>query len=76
MDGSILSGKKKSKTTVVNLGKKSFKIRPGALHRDLHIPAGEKIGQARIEAAEHSKNPKVRREADSAAGLTHMHHGK
>lgn len=63
----------KSKVEKVNLGKKgSFRVRKGALHRALGIPAGRKIGEARIKAAEHSTNPETRREADSAAGLTAM----
>jgi hypothetical protein len=66
----------KKKTQTVSLGKKgSFKIRPGALHRALGVPEGEKLGQARIGAALHSKSPSVRRMAVSAKGLTAMHHG-
>lgn len=38
----------------------------GGLHRSLGIPEGEKIGAARIEAATHSSNPKVRRQANLA----------
>lgn len=65
----------KYKVQTVKLGKKgSFKIKKGALHRALGIPEGEKIGQARIKAALHSKNPTTRREAASAEGLTHMKH--
>lgn len=63
----------KVKVEKVKLGKKgSFNIRKGALHRALGIPQGEKIGQKRIKAALHSKNPETRREAVSAEGLTHM----
>jgi hypothetical protein len=66
----------KKKTQTVSLGKKgSFKIRPGALHRALGVPEGEKLGQGRIGAALHSKSPSVRRMARSAEGLTHMKHG-
>lgn len=66
----------KAKIEKVKLGKKgSFNIRKGALHRALGIPEGEKIGQTRIKAALHSKNPETRREARSAEGLTHMKHG-
>jgi hypothetical protein len=62
-----------AKVEKVKLGKKgSFKVKKGALHAALGIPQGEKIGQARIEKAEHSKNPKIRREAISAKGLTSM----
>jgi hypothetical protein len=67
----------KSKVEKVDLGKKgTFKIRRGALHRALGIPQDEKIGEARIEAAMHSKNPEIRKEARSAKGLAAMHHGK
>lgn len=66
----------KVKIQKVKLGKKgSFNIRKGALHRALGIPEGEKIGQKRIKAALHSKNPETRREAVSAEGLTHMKKG-
>jgi hypothetical protein len=74
----ILSGKQPStkKTTTVDLGKKgSFKLKKGALHAKLGIPAGEKIGQARIKKALNSSDPATRREAASAEGLTHMHKG-
>jgi len=58
----------------VDLGSKgSFKVHKGRLHRDLGIPEGEKIGEKRISKALHSKNPRIRREARSAKGLTHMH---
>ena len=67
---------KKPKTQKVSLGKKgSFSIRPGALHRALGVPEGEKLGQAKIGAALHSKSPSIRRMARSAKGLTAMHHG-
>lgn len=66
-----------AKTEKVNLGSKgSFQIKKGALHEALGIPQDEKIGQARIDKAEHSSNPSIRRKAISAKGLTHMHHGK
>jgi hypothetical protein len=74
----ILSGTepKPKKKTTVDLGKKGkFKIRKGALHAKLGIPAGEKIGQLRIKKALKSSDPATRREAASAEGLTHMHKG-
>lgn len=37
--------------------------RPGALHRALHVPANEKIPEKKIKKAEHSKNPRLRKEA-------------
>lgn len=36
--------------------KKAIK-HPGALHRELHVPEGEKIPKAKVEAAAHSSNP-------------------
>lgn len=60
----------------VDLGKKGkFSVRPGALHRALGVPVGEKLGPSRIKAALHSSNPETRREAASAEGLTHMKKG-
>lgn len=38
----------------------------GGLHRSLGVPEDEKIGAARIEKATHSRNPKVRRQANLA----------
>lgn len=64
---------KKSKTETVSLGKKgNFKVKKGALHKALGVPEGEKLGQARIDKAEHSSKPSVRRMAASAKGLTAM----
>ena len=66
----------KMKTQHVDLGKKgSFDVEKGGLHKDLGIPLDEPIGQARIEKAEHSSNPRIKRRAISAMGLTHMHKG-
>jgi hypothetical protein len=46
--------------------------RPGALHRALGVPQGEKIGAKRIEKATHSSNERVAREAELAKTLSHM----
>lgn len=63
-------------TKTVNLGNKgSFKIKEGSLHRMLHIPEGQKIGEDRMKQASHSKNPTLRKKAISGLGLSHMHHG-
>jgi len=60
----------------VNLGKKgSFSIAEGSLHAMLHIPQGQKIGQARMKQASHSSNPTLRRKAVSGLGLSAMHRG-
>lgn len=68
---------KAKKPKVVNLGKGgSFTIKhPGGLHAATHTPAGEKIPESKIKAAEHSKNAHVRHMAASAEGLKAMHHG-
>lgn len=47
----------------------------GKLHRELGIPEGEKIGSARIQSAEHSSNPEVRRDAIRAETMSHWKHG-
>ncbi|MEJ0093807.1 MAG: hypothetical protein WDN46_10290 [Methylocella sp.] len=36
---------------------------PGALHRELHVPMGQKIPDAKIKTAEHSDNPVERKRA-------------
>lgn len=48
--------------------KKAIK-HPGKLHRDLHVPEGEKIPDKKLAKAEHSKNPSIRREANLAKTL-------
>jgi hypothetical protein len=45
----------------------------GALHKALHIPTGETIPSGRLESAEHSKNPKVAKEANLARTLEKLH---
>lgn len=47
---------------------------PGALHRQLHVREGEKIPAKKLEKAEHSKNPTLRRRAVLAKTLKKMHH--
>jgi hypothetical protein len=34
---------------------------PGKLHRELHVPQGEKIPASKLKKAEHSKNPTIKR---------------
>jgi hypothetical protein len=64
------------KTKTVDLGRKgSFEEKPGALHKDLGIPLDKTIPEQRLEQAEHSRNPQIRRRAISAEGFKHMHHG-
>lgn len=45
---------------------------PGALHRELHVPEGEKIPAAKLAKAAHSENPKLRRRAVLAKTLKKM----
>jgi len=46
----------------------------GALHRNLGVPEGEKIPAKKMEAAAHSFNPKIRKEAALAHTLKGFHH--
>ena len=46
----------------------------GALHRKLGVPAGKKIGAAKIKKAEKSSNPTERKEATLAETLSHLRH--
>ena len=46
---------------------------PGALHKELHVPEGEKIPHKKLEKAEHSKNPLERKRVDLAETLGRMH---
>lgn len=57
----------------VNLGSKgSFTEHPGALHRALHVPEGEKIPESKM-AGHHSG--KLGRMIASARGFSAMKHG-
>lgn len=49
--------------------------KPGQLHRDLHVPQGEKIPAAKLEAAA-SKGGKIGQRARFAETLKGMRHGK
>lgn len=44
----------------------------GKLHRKLGVPMGKKIPEKKLEKAEHSKNPKLRKEAVLAKTLRGM----
>lgn len=46
---------------------------PGALHRSLGVPAGEKIPAKKLAAAAHSDNPTTRRRAALAKTLKGLH---
>jgi hypothetical protein len=42
---------------------------PGALHKELHVPAGKTIPAKTLEKASHSKNPKLAKRANLAKTL-------
>ena len=46
---------------------------PGALHRALHVPEGEKIPAKKMARAKNSDNPRVRRMAALAHTLSGLH---
>jgi hypothetical protein len=48
--------------------------KPGALHRELHVPAGERIPEKKLQKAEHAKKPNERRRAHLAEELEHFRH--
>jgi hypothetical protein len=49
--------------------------RPGALHKALKVPQGEKIPEKKLEKAEHSNNPRIKKEAVLAITLKGFHRG-
>lgn len=52
--------------------KKAIK-KPGALRQELHVKKGEKIPEKKLEKAEHSKNPKLKKRALLAKTLKKLH---
>lgn len=46
---------------------------PGALHKSLHIKAGEKIPAKKLAQAMKSKNPTLRKRANLAKTLAKFH---
>jgi len=46
---------------------------PGALRKSLHVKEGENIPAKKLEKAEHSKNPTLRKRAVLAGTLKKMH---
>ena len=44
----------------------------GRLHRELHVPMGQKIPEKKIEKAEHSSDLQLARRARLAETLKHM----
>ena len=53
----------------------SMHMKKGALHRDLGVPQGQKIGASRIAAAASSDNPQVARRARLAQTFARMRRG-
>lgn len=49
---------------------------PGAFHKELDVKIGKKIPEVKLEKAEHSKNPKLKKRAVLAETLKKMHKGK
>jgi len=47
--------------------------KPGALRENMHMKKGEKIPEAKLKKAEHSKNPKTAKRARLAETLKKMH---
>jgi len=45
----------------------------GSLRKSLNVKKGQKIPASKLEAAEHSKNPKTRKRAQLASTLKAMH---
>lgn len=72
MMDALYGPKRKTRVRVVDLGKKSFKVRKGLLHKHLGIPEGTKIPEARLREALKSKDADIRHEAASALGLRAM----
>lgn len=46
---------------------------PGALHKSLHVPEGEKIPAKKLAKAAHSDNPTLARRARLAQTLKKIH---
>lgn len=49
---------------------------PGALHRSLGVPQGEKIPRSKLESASHSDDPTLRRRANLAKTLGGFGHAR
>jgi hypothetical protein len=47
---------------------------PGALHKSLHVPKDKPIPESKLEKAEHSRNPIMRKRANLAKTLKSLHH--
>ncbi len=49
---------------------------PGALHRELGVPQGQKIPAAKVEKAAHSSNPTLAKRARFAETLKKINHAR
>ena len=48
-------------------------LKKNALHEKLHIKSGQHIPENRLQKAEHSKSPKLAKEARTAETLKELH---
>jgi hypothetical protein len=48
-------------------------LKKGALHKQMHIPLGEKIPEKKLEKATKSKNPLLAKRANTAKMLRSRH---
>lgn len=46
----------------------------GKLHREIGVPEGEKIPEKKLEAAAHSENPEIKRDAERAQTMKKWDH--
>jgi hypothetical protein len=70
--GAALTGKKDGGETGGKWIQGAIK-HPGALHKSLHVPAGEKIPAKKLAKAAHSDNPKLAKRAHLAETLKKLH---
>jgi hypothetical protein len=62
-----MAGKRwKPKSEMKNVGGER-----GKLHREIGVPEGEKIPAGKLKAAEHSKNPEIKRDSERAETMKH-----
>lgn len=47
--------------------------KPGSLHKELHVPQGQKISSKLLNKAEHSNNPLLKKRAVLAKTLSSFH---
>jgi len=70
--GAALTGKKDGGETGGKWIQGAIK-HPGALHKSLHVPAGEKIPAKKLAKSAHSDNPKLAKRAHLAETLKKLH---